>query len=324
MDFEFGELLMETKTHTVHFSVDYDGLTQMVRDFWAEGSYTLATAIMTDSNIPIDYAHDVIRGKMKMVQDPNDPDGGMLTEDNWQPNNAVCYMGKYPDPLDYKWFKLVNRYGTEGLSELRQLAEWAVNAMNNSTYSLDKIRILQEVKRVPEEIYEYFNIPDPKTIHTSDLHPAKSLDAFDYSRNEAASDLRYERLSPELPHMPVAGLPDVDTFIKRQLELDKMPKPKPDKNFSRPCGYIIPTGKFYSCEWMEHDWLASVLGNSQHFDKEIASNMGWIEITHPMGEPENLNIIMGDKEPTQKQLDTLFDWQQKYGEGEIIKPSGEW
>lgn len=306
---------------TVHFRVDFEGLTQMVRDYWAEGSYSLALSIMVESNIPINYAHDIIRGKLKMTQDPDEPEGvgGMLAEDNWQPNNAVCYMGKYPDPEDYKWFKLIHRYGTEGLNELRQLANWAVDAMNNSTYSLDKIKILKEVKRVPEEIYEYFNIPDPKTIHTGDLYePTINLNSVDMSWSEAASQIRTDRLNP-LP-----GLTDLDSWIKRQLELDKMPKPKPDKTFSKPLGWILPTGKFYSCEFMEHDWLASQIGNSPNFSKTMAHQMGWIEITHPLGQPTQFKIIYGDKEPTQKQLDTLFDWKQKYGEAEELKGAGEW
>lgn len=106
-------------TKTVHFKVDFEGLTRMVRTYWAEGEYTLALSIMTDSGIPINHAHDVIRGKLKMIQCPNDPDAGELTEDDWQPEDFVCYMGRYPDPLDGEWFRLIHKYGTKGLSDLR-------------------------------------------------------------------------------------------------------------------------------------------------------------------------------------------------------------
>ena len=72
---------------------------------------------------------------------------------------------------------------------------------------------------------------------------------------------------------------------------------------------------------MEHDWLAGAIGNSPNLNKDIATKMGWILISHPMGKPNELSIFFGDKEPTQKQLDTLFDWRQKY-EGEVYP--GEW
>lgn len=315
---------------TVHFRVDFEGLTRMVREYWAEGSYTLALSIMTDSGIPIDEAHDIIRGKRKMTQDPDGKNGvdGMIADDNWQPSGAVAYMGKYPDPLDNGWFRLIHRYGTEGLKQLRYDAEWAAEAMNASSYSLDKIRILEQVKHVPDEIYEYFDIPKPDTIHTGELRelPVDRLDTIDYSWTAAAAQLREERLknAPAPMGVSVPGLPDVDEFIKRQIELDHMPKPEPDTTFSRPLGWIILTGKFYSCEWMEHDWLASKIGNSPNMDKTMAHNFGWIQITHPMNQPRNFQVIYGAKEPTQKQLDTLFDWEQVYGKAEVITDSGVW
>lgn len=291
----------------VYFKINFEGLTQRIREYWAEGSYSLALSIMVESGIPIGDAHNIIRGKLKMVQDPNGVEGvsGILVDDDWQPNLGICYMGKYPDPEDYQWFRLIYRYGTEGLVELHSLAEWAVNTMNNSIYSLDKIRILQEVKKVPEEIFEYFDLPDPRTIHTSELYkPELNLDSVDFSTHEAAKDIR---------HLP--GLPSVDQYIKRELELQKLPKPKPDKKFSQPTGAITPDGKFYSCGWMEHSWLTDAVAN---LTVEGARKQGWVMITHPMDLPTKYQIFYGDKELTQKQIDTLFDWKQKWGEAEII------
>lgn len=306
-----------------YFRVDFEGLTRMVREYWAEGSYTLATSILTDSGIPINVAHDIIRGKLKMIQDPEGKPGvdGAIDDDNWSPDESYSYMGKYPDP---DWFRLIHRYGTEGLKDLRYAAEWAVTAMNNSTYSLDKIRILKEVKHVPEEIYEYFKIPDPSTIHTGDLYTGDlyepeivRLNTIDMSYTEAASLLREDRLRNNI----MIGSPDVDTFIKQQLEFDNVDKLEPDKSFSKPLGWILPDGKFYSCEYMQHNVLADALAN---FNRDQANAAGWVEITHPLNQPRNYQILYGAKELTQKQLDTLFDWQQIYGQGNVINPAGEW
>lgn len=313
--------VVEAKSTATYFKIDFDWFTDFVRQQWAEGEYNRAIALMTDSGIPINLAHDVIRGKSKMVQDPDGPEGaaGLVVDDNWQPNIAGCFMGKYPDPLDHEWFKLVYRYGTEGLTTLRREAEWAVNGMNNSTYSLDKIRILDAAKRVPKEIYEYFGLPDPETIHTGDLYEPSfpNLNANDMSWTEAASRLRADRLNT------VPGVPDVDTFIKRTLEFDKAPKPKPDKTFSKPLGLINPKGRFYSCEYMQHRDLLDKLHPS--YKLEHAQADGWILITHPLGQPRDFKAYYGGRAPTQAQKLTLMDWQQKYPGAEIINGgAGEW
>lgn len=67
-----------------------------------------------------------------------------------------------------------------------------------------------------------------------------------------------------------------------------------------------PDGKFYAClTRMEHIWLAKQFGKTE---KE-AEEAGWIKIN--LGLMNDINILHF-KKPTQKQLDTLFDWCQKH------------
>lgn len=167
----------QRKLGTVHFRVDYDGLTQLVRDFWAEGEYTQALAIMTESGISVENAHDVIRGKLKMAPYPEDEDQGWLVPDDWQPNLAACLWGKYPDPNDHKFMRIINRYGVKPLCEARDDIERVVNDLKRTVYSPDKRRLidyLRKEKRYADEIYEFFNLPFPETVAV-DCEPEEVL-----------------------------------------------------------------------------------------------------------------------------------------------------
>jgi len=56
---------------------------------------------------------------------------------------------------------------------------------------------------------------------------------------------------------------------------------------------------------MEHVWLASQFSLSE----KAAEQAGWIKINHGLLNETN---ILHFEPPTQKQLDTLFDWCQKH------------
>lgn len=323
-----------TKRSTACFRLNFEWFTGYVRDLWAEGEYVLAINLMTDCDIPIGEAHDVIRGKCKMVQDPRGGQGtdGMISPDSWTPDLSRSFLDKYPDPLDMTYFRMVNRYGIRGLADMKQSIKRADRAMNEATNYFDKLEIVKQVKDIPDEVYEFFDEPRPETLNTGDYSPralyniglnsmgqdvegirlradiAAEIRAQAMADLKDGDDLDITQLDPVRKVVP--GLPNVDEYIKHQLELDERPKPEPDNEFNVPTGYVLPDGKFYSCAWMEHSWLAYVLGME---NPQKANKAGWIMISHPINEPRSYYIYVGDKEPTQAQITTLAGWRAVYG-----------
>lgn len=282
----------------VHFRIDFEGLTNHIRDLWAEGSYWKCIETIDAAGVPREYWAKVIAGEYKLAQNPKGKNGvdGCLVKDKWKPDLNRCHYQRYPSYYELssifeKQQKWANQYFDTAYLEILSL--W--KEYNRTRYDGKKLYdIIYRLKQFPTEILEFAGVDMQRFLYEAEYNPINNKLEI-----------------------------DVDAFVKRQLELDKAPRPKPDPEFKIPTGYILPTGKFYSCGWMEHTWLASVLSNSQHFDKTMARSMGWIEISHPLNQPTNLKILFGDKEPTEAQLGTLAEWQLKY-QGEIINAPGEW
>lgn len=297
------------KETTVHFRVDFEGLTQICRDFWAEGEYSKALAIMTESGISLKDAHDVIRGKLKMIQFPGGKEGveGTLAKDNWEPNLGLCMWGKYPDPTDTSYFRMIERYGVKGLSEKRQILESTIYALQECVYSPDKERLIKDLKtqRIDDEIAKFFNLP---TIKQLEIKYKPKMLSWDRDRYDSFADQLIDNNA--VPMTWSSNLPphisDVDAYIKRQLELDKITeKPKPCNPPQR-TGWLSPKGEMFACNYNEHLWLADLLGYTGiQIEKE-----GWVKLHYTLLKPNKLLVDKGNpkKQLTQKQIDALWDW----------------
>lgn len=88
------------KIGAAHFTIDFAWFTDHVRQLWAEHSFDKAVSLLTSTGIPREAAHDIIRGKKRMTQDPNGREGvdGRLAPDKWKPDPRRCAHGIYPDP----------------------------------------------------------------------------------------------------------------------------------------------------------------------------------------------------------------------------------
>lgn len=83
---------------TVHFTVDFDGMTDRIREFWAEGKYALAVQACTEGfGLTREQAAQVINGRKRLAQDPNGRKGcdGILLDDTWSPRDA--HFTFYPE-----------------------------------------------------------------------------------------------------------------------------------------------------------------------------------------------------------------------------------
>lgn len=108
----------------------------------------------------------------------------------------------------------------------------------------------------------------------------------------------------------LTGVPTLDQFVNTQLDRDKRASkgfPKADPTCaSEHGGWILPNGKFFGCESaMEHVWLAMMLGK----EEADAEALGWVKISTGM---LGTYILKGKQDPTQAQINTVFDWCNKH------------
>lgn len=107
----------------------------------------------------------------------------------------------------------------------------------------------------------------------------------------------------------INALPSVDAMKNRGKDIT----PVVCNDMSSPSGWLLPNGKYYGCESMEHIGLAEALLKDDHagsvgrFGAEaVAESYGWVKISRStMG----LHVICV-KKPTKKQLTKLWDYAE--------------
>lgn len=93
----------------------------------------------------------------------------------------------------------------------------------------------------------------------------------------------------------------------------------PDPSLKSAYGWIAPNGDFYGCQRKGHSYLADCLWD-QFYAKDVLKQenseynieqKGWLKVTDSCVDGELL--LLCEKDLTQAQLDTVFDWCQKHG-----------
>lgn len=262
-----------SKTQTVHFTVDPTGLTRLVREMWAEGSYdkclNLLAATKHGEPLPIAVQYEIIRGKKRFALFNGDPDSFCIEADDWKPGAG----SRYPDPEPSKlaaWLKEQSRLETD-----REMA-----------------RILRG-RGIEDDIDDE---GEPRRTITAPKM-MKRFAGFD-----SLDDMNHAMLMKR-------NIPTIDETVAAMHSRDERDgkKPRPDLTLSAEMGWLLPDGKYYAClTKMEHVWLAAQFGKTE----AQAEYAGWIKTTKDlMGER---HIFKGKRDPTQSQLNTLFDWCEKH------------
>jgi len=129
---------------------------------------------------------------------------------------------------------------------------------------------------------------------------------LDLSESESDRLLAAEGLPPGVPEGLAARLnPEAVAQGRAWLAAQEPPTDlKPDEKLISPTGYLLPDGKLYPCPHYGHIALAEALGKTQH----EAEKAGWIKLQQGWFMPPFESI-----EPTQAQLDTMFEWSRKQG-----------
>jgi hypothetical protein len=266
-----------------NFTVDFNWLTNFVRSLWSEGSFRRALSILEELEIPKKESYEIIRGNLKMIQDPNGKKGidGMTLNDNWSPDLTLCDKGRYPDPdelylIERNRDDYAKKYIDQCATEAHVLLIDLDNALKNGDgYRIEAIE--DRLNSFPDEIY------DIMAISKNDYF--NHIDKVNYLfREKEIADKK------------------LDEYIIHQKELDTKKLPDVDINFDFLYGWLLPNGDYYPCAWMDHIWLAEKLGKNE---KDI-ENFGWIKITKSGIGYESEQV------PTQKQLDGLLIWCNKH------------
>lgn len=280
---------MKTQTHTVHFKVDFEGMTRLIRSVWSEGNYGKATNLLDGCGVPNEYWGDIISGKLKMVDaDPENPGiEGDLAEDDWKPDPANSQYGIYPTieempALAQRAMELRSIYEEDVRIKARSYKEAIATSIN----ALEKIRLAKEAKtEFPLYIMEEIELDTLVNVILSG-RLARSIEPEERYRAQTI----------------------VDSYIRRQMELDKIETVEQDKEFKNPYGAISKDGKFYPCGWMEHDWLFDRLSTT----KDNAHEDGWVFVSKELLSGKTIMTVKA-LEPTQKQIDAIFDYCQVHG-----------
>ena len=370
---------MNTTTRKVHFTVDPDGITQLIRDAWAERNYSRALKLtMEGFGISIDQALRVISGQKRFVS-KNGIDFDLADDELVQYDGSVAppsiaalierlgYLEKLEPALEAaKEFSCIIHAG-KGV----QVRDFRGNTSHASPIGYINAKLAIEIlaRHIPEpnrEVFEAFWNKWNNQIHDD-------LDDIDREREarlyqtEEDTNTEHEDSSPLAPKTSLVGkyretidsLPDAADTLDKALELlskkdelteldkknkeflihQKMAKigqqdplavmKERDALWDRPCpdkdsklagddGWILRNGDFYACGHMEHIWLATVLleklGNKEASEgnaERIAEKLGWCKISH--GLDRTLYIQNVERDNTQKQRDTLFDWCEIHG-----------
>lgn len=264
----------------VHFTINFDWLTDYIRSLWSEGSYTLALATLESCEIEGAEARRIIMGQRRMAQDPDGEIGvaGMVIDDTWTPDLSACWLGYYPDPRDTTHFKTIERYGAKYLEDKKSEILILINALAETTYYFDKVRIYEQLEVIPDEVYSFLGFKRPERVQKT-------------FRN------------------PVGFNIDLDSYLSRQLEMDKTTKESLHPQPHARTGIMSPDGDLYACKYNEHRWLIELLGLGSQDEAELA---GWIVFSYSLMAVNELIVIFGPERPTPKQIDALMEWATFY------------
>jgi hypothetical protein len=280
----------------LYFTIDFEWLTEHIRNLWSEGRFELALKTANSTGLPLEVQYDVIRGNKAFRQDPEGKKGcsGIVIEDTWQPVLDECNFCMYPDPVD--------------------LPRIAAESLKKQFEYQDRLKFI-------DEEFEKENISEDE-----DEEPVSSsvsglkfpvIDTEDTSIESLMTQINVAMLKgekdkiPELRRMfelrkllPKGAPLSVNDYMKRQKEFDARPLPKATSDFSGIWGgWLGPNGDYFAAEgYMEHVWLIGVVAN---LTEEEAERAGWIKIQRLSDEFTDIRSL---KDPTARQLDTLSKW----------------
>ena len=332
------------ETRTVHFKINFPALTKIIRDEWCDWNLEWALEALKGATVGLednDVRLGILTGDYKMVADPDNPNFGMIEEDeDWKPQSDRCRFGIFVDPKTYsRGSEKILKAGGKALQKNKGKILGVLTYVSKQIYQLDCQSMLREIYTdFDKEDWELCGIPYAINMYsnqyTGDIEYWIDFDLLkDFFNLE---DIKSTcKIKPEKTFNPIPGLEqpellveddslgtyahsaDVDGYIQKMLELDNKNLPKHDPDCKSKNGYITPDGRFYPCGYMEHSWLEIEIFNAPKYEAIVTTYnlikcyqsqlnkkvMGFDYGTMPSGERYN---------PTEEQEITLMLWCAKH------------
>lgn len=258
----------------MHFTVTGEFLTNISRTLWAdEGEPEKALHILQAAfpEMPQSAMFDVLTGKQRLVGDSN---AGILLE----PDDALA--SEHGNNLSLE----------SVLKRFRNRADKGEDWMQMATRQTELVSSPKGLVEVPRRRTKY-----------NEAKMCRSLDV----------DLE------DIPHREVGPFDrerkffDADTNRQRQElnveEAEPPTPPRPERSITTDTGWLAPDGKYYPCDYGQHDVWAYRLGFEEERQLE---KLGWVKVQRG----SFYRNLLGRGEPTQRQVDMVFDYCQKTGE----------
>jgi len=297
-----------SKSTSVCFSITGEFITEKARDFWAEGLFSKAFDVLECLIGSTREQHEAILfGKAKLT--------GV---------NEVAYVpDDWTPPKDYATVKQALQRG-EHYSELLEIKEVNAKDLLQRAAKLDfdydyasnsaEINILRRQaakligKQQADELFEQELTDLEENKQAEEEHEAKM-----WAKKPSTLDMiaHHAKIRMELAGFDTSVMGDASTILNRGFDV----KPKLCSDMSSCSGWLLPDGKFYGCQYMEHIGLACQLLESKYPDAESkyiggfegkAEDLGWAKIAkHMTG-----TSIICKKKLTQKQRNKIFEYSE--------------
>lgn len=197
--------------------------------------------------------------------------------------------------------------------EIQKLAEKNIVKAFNSMQHYLRLHI-------PQNQAGYINELEPIVLHNFMIH---RMGNYDYKEDYAKEIEKIELLMKLQRKLGDISFENND-MKKVKTEYNKIQERILDaklhgvdivddtKTLSNPDGWLSPNGKFFSCEAYEHIYLSWKLCEHLGYEFEdptaddVMIQHGWVKCSFK-------NWILSEKSLTQRQINFLFDWCEKYG-----------
>lgn len=323
-------------TTTVCFRIDPEWLTDLLRKLWLEKEYGKAFKIVDSAfpEMPVTDKLFIVTGKKKLVYAPGSETEFVLEGDDWAPSGAYkgMHVATFADVLDQSQLFTDNKEALDLFREVSVLAWSAKGIPSRKSFGwttmkgspkgwIDSRNVIDLICRLfPAPTAEQWNSFWEK--YGDEVEDIKREDSFSRIEDDVdaivgkeedagkslkrALGLQEETDAKLASQWGPATATNMEVYLAHCRELDSRPTPPPDTKLEHEDGWVLPDGKFYPCGYMEHIWLAEKLGKPER----EAEKAGWVKISH--GLDGTLYIHRGERDVTQKQINTVFDWCTKH------------
>lgn len=289
-------------TETVCLSVAGEFITEHARNLWEERSFAKALDLL-DCLIGItkEQQEEILFGRAQLIGVNNVE----LVTDEWTPPEHYCpsikdalKQGEQFPELERRREDEPWRYGCENYKKTRGSKELSAQFFARLVSMVGDAKAQEIVDEVRSECAAQHEADCEAEDRGISQQSIAKVGPFDMARHALKQRL-------EVAGFDSSALADPEAMMNRGFGKEPMLDPKMESVN----GWLLPDGKYYGCGPMEHVGLASTLLPDAKDGEREAEVRGWIKLAKSFTGFH----CLGQKKPTKKQLNRIFDYAQKHG-----------